>query len=386
MRKHAGKIMSRNGEKEMKVNALDLLVRLNKVNGVVSDKSVIEEFKSFHFLPDVETGIVKIAGTDGNMTLLQTLEFEPTEASDGSLLVLSVGKILDIIRYAGHEVEFVYSEEDNKEDGIKIVTPKSEITLLRHFGLDDDLVNFDLDQETDFVDEFTAGELKALLSSLSGVVDASETDESAKTVFLTKENAVVGDDMTFSRISKESNEAYELTVRAVRQMLSLLGSLDADSTVYLKKTEDGEKTIFKTDLEVMSFMTPYVAAPDMTELDEFASSFSVVVDKNELVRSIHLVRSTSTENTINFEMTENILNLTSFFLGEQASDELDVFQHLSPANLTSLKFHTSALDLLKLLAIITSDKVVLALDKDLGILQVRDPQNVVMSAITVTLV
>lgn len=383
--KNEGTIISRNGEKEMKVNALELLVRLNKLNGVVNDKSVIEEFKSFHFLPDVETGTVKIAGTDGKMTLLQTLEFEPTEASDGSLLVLSVGKILDIIRYAGHEVEFVYSEEDNKEDGIKIVTPKSEITLLRHFGLDDDLVNFDLDQETDFVDEFTAGELKSILSSLSGVVDASETDESAKTVFLTKEAAIVGDDMTFSRINKVSNESYELTVRVVRQMLSLIGSLDPESIVYLKKTEDGEKTIFKTDLDVMSFMTPYVAAPDMNELDDFLSSFTVVVDKNELVRGIQLVRSTSTENTINFEMTEKTLNLTSFFLGEQASDELDVFKFLSPSNLQSLKFHTSALDMLKLLNLITTDKVVLALDKDMAILQVREPLNEIMSAITVSL-
>lgn len=369
----------------MKVNAVELLGRLNKVSGVVSDKGVIEELRSFHFLPDAETGILKIAGTDGNMTLLQTMEFEATDSSDASLLVLSVGKLLDIIRYAGHEVEFVYSAEDNHEDGIKIVTPKSEIKLRRHFGLDEDLVNFDLDKETDFEDELTASELKGLLSSLSGVIDGSATDTASKTVFIRNEFAFAGDDISVSRVVTKSNASYEFLVREVRQMLNLLSSVDPGSTVYLKKTENGEKYVFKTDLDVLTFNVPDVYSPELEVIDEFTPKLAVMVSKEELTRGIQLVRSTSEDNTINFELSESVLNLTSFYLGEESADDVDVISAKLTDGVTKIKFDVSALDILKLLSIIPSENVVLSVDSDMQILHVREPQKQVISAISVNM-
>ena len=94
----------------MKFNSSELLNSLSKVSTIVSDKSVVEQLRSYHFLPDVEKGQVRIAGSDSIMTLIQRVPYIATEGSDGSHLEISADKLTDIIKYAGPEVEIVYAE------------------------------------------------------------------------------------------------------------------------------------------------------------------------------------------------------------------------------------------------------------------------------------
>lgn len=361
----------------MKVNAIELLNALNKVSGVVSDRSVVEELKAFHLLP--EDGVLKVAGTDSDMTIIAKVEYESTENSDGTKLVLSADKIMDVIRYAGHEIEFVYNEED-EDGGVKIVTPRSNVTLFKHFGIADDIINFELDTEEDFKDEIAAVDLKFILSSLSTIVDSSVTDPSFKTIFLNGTKAVVGDETTITTIDCITNDTYELSLKAVRQLISLVNSLESDSIIKFKKIDEGSKILIKSGDVVMSFGISDVMEPELEVFEQFKSVASVLISKEELTRAIHLVRSTSEEDKINVELTGERTVLTSYFEGEEATDYIDNVKNKVEVD---FKFETLASQLLKLNSIIDSEGVVLEVDSESSILLVREPKRRVTSAISV---
>jgi DNA polymerase III sliding clamp (beta) subunit (PCNA family) len=363
----------------MKINAVELLSALNKVSGVVNDKSVVEELKAFHLLP--ENGILKVAGTDSNMTIIEKVAYEETENSDGTKLVLSANKIMDVIRYAGHEIEFVYNAEDT-DGGVKIVSPTSSVTLFKHFGIADEIINFELDAEEDFEDEIKVSELKSIFSNLSAVVDTSVTDPSFKTIFFNGEKALVGDETTISTIECTTNGKYEFGIKVVKQTLSILNGLDPESFVKLKKIDEGSKILLKTDSDVLSFGIADVMEPNLEVIEQFVSVASVLVSKEDFNRSINLVRATSEEDKINVELTEDKTNLTSYFEGEEARDELvNAKSQIKVEN--GFKFESLASQLLKLNSIIDSEGVVLEVDNESNILLVRDPKKKVVSAISV---
>ena len=364
----------------MKVNTVELLNALTKVNGIVGDKSVVEDLRSFHMLPEGE--ILKIGGTDSNMMLVESVTIEPTDASDGSLLVVSVGKILDILRYAGHEVEFEYTSDSEE---VNIITPRSNVTLKKHQGITEDVIDFDLDQEIDFQDTFKATELKKVFNSLSSIIDSAETDPSAKTIFLTGERAIVGDDLSMSVMKLSSNGSYEFQLKVVKQILSLISSLGPDDEVMIKKINDGDRVLVKTPVELFSFGSLGVLEPETEVIDEFETHAAVAVSKEELIRSIHLVRATSEEDIIHAEISESMLEFTSFYEGENARDELSVIKSKITDKIVGGKVLIDPLasQLLKLISIVDAEAVIISLDTESSILIIRDNSSETVSAYSV---
>ena len=364
----------------MKVNAVELLSALTKVNGIVGDKSVVEELRSFHMLP--EGNRLKIGGTDSNMMLVESVEIEPTENSDGSLLVLSAGKVLDILRYAGHEVEIEYSAD---EEEVKIVTPRSSVTLKKHFGLSEDIIDFDLELEEDFVDTIKVSDLKTVFNSLASIIDSTGTDPSAKTIFLTGEKALVGDDTTLSLMKFATKGKYEFSLKVVKQIMALISSLDGEAEVSLKMVSDGDRTLLKTPVEVFSFGFMDVLEPETEVIDEFEAHASVFVSKEDFIRSIHLVRATSEEDMINVEIGKEVVELTSYYEGENARDEVAVLKGKVNDTIAGgkVKIESLASQLLKLSGVIGEEGIVVSLDTESSILIIRDKDKELVSAISV---
>lgn len=364
----------------MKVNTVDLLNALTKVNGIVGDKSVVEDLRSFHMLP--EENLLKIGGTDSNMMLVETVEIEPSDASDGSLLVVSVGKILDILRYAGHEVEFEYTSDSEE---VSIITPRSKVTLKKHQGITEDVIDFELDQEDEFKDTFKVSELKKVFNSLSSIIDSTETDPSAKTIFLNGERAIVGDDLSLSVMKIASNDSYEFQLKVVKQILSLISSLGPDDEINVKKIHDGSRILLKTPVELFSFGFLDVLEPETDAIDDFETHAAVAVSKEELIRSIQLVRATSEEDIIHAELSERMVEFTSFYEGENARDELSVIKSKITDKIIGGKvlIESLASHLLKLISVIDAEAVIVSIDTESRILIVRDNASDTVSALMV---
>lgn len=365
----------------MKVNASELLQALSKVYGVVNDRNVVEEFRAFYLLP--ENGELKIAGTDSNMTLIERVPYEETENSDGSSIVVSTEKIMDVVKYAGEEIEFVYNAES---EDIKLVTPKSTVTLRKHLSMVEDLIDFSIDKEEEFVDEIEVKELKTILSSLASVIDSSANDPSFKTIIMNGEKAIVGDDSLLTVMECETKERYEFSFRVIKQVLSLLNGLDPESMVKLKKINDGEKVLLRTEKDVLSFSLMDVIEPDLDILNDFTSVASLLVGKQEFIKAIHLVKATSEEDKIYMKLREDNLLLTSFdsSVGEEARNEVEVVKS-KIVEKEELEVETLASQVLKLTNIIDSEGVVLELDKEAYILVIREPKRKIVSAISVRL-
>lgn len=367
----------------MKVNTVDLLNALTKVNGIVGDKSVVEDLRSFHMLP--EGDVLKIGGTDSNMMLVESVTIEPTEASDGSLLVVSVGKILDILRYAGHEVEFEYTSDSEE---VNIITPRSKVTLKKHQGITEGVIDFDLDQEDDFKDTFKVSELKKVFNSLSSIIDSTETDPSAKTLFFTGDRAIVGDDLSLSVMNIQSNDEYEFQLKVVKQILSLISSLGPDDEIKIKKINKGERVLVKTPVELFSFGSLGVLVPETDSIDDFERHAAVVVSKEELIRSINLVRATSEEDIIFTEISENMIEFSSYYEGENARDELSVIQGKITDRIVGGKVQIDPLasQLLKLISVIDDEVVIISIDTESLILTIRDKGVTTVSALIINIV
>lgn len=368
----------------MKLNSIELLGALSKVSGIVSDKSVVEELKSYHLLPNPETKKVKIAGTDSMMTLIEEIDYEPTENSDGTLLVLGAEKVLEIIKYAGHEVELVYSE-DSESDEVKIVTPKSEVVIRKHFGLSDDIIDFNMGDVESFDDEIEVAVIKKAFSSLGSLIDTSNTDPTAKTIFLSGEKAIIGDDTTLSTIDIATNEKYEFNIKVVKQLLSLFNGVDAESKVFLKKYEEDNKILVKTDKDIFKFSIYDVYEPDLEIIEEFESQASLLVAKEEFIRGLNLVKATSEEDKVHISLKENELILESYFEGENARDVIAAPKCDVKVE-GGIKFESLASQLIKLANVIDSEGIVVTIDPESSILLVREPRKKIISAISVNLV
>lgn len=363
----------------MKLDSKELLEALGKVSGIVNDRQVVQSLRTFHFLP--EDGVLKVAGTDSNTTLIESVDYIPTDKSDGSKLTISADKIMDVVRYAGDELEFIYTEES---EGLVIETPTNKVTLFKYdTSMDDmgDIIDFELGKEEDFSDEVEVGELKVVLNSLSTVVDSATADPSFKTIFLNGEQAVVGDEATITTIDFITNEKYEFSLKIAKQVITLLNSLEEDSVVKMKKFGEGTRVLLRTDVDVMSFGLSDVFEPDLDVIVDFKPVASVLVAKEDLTRGIHLVKSTSEEDRITLNLGESNVRLTSYNQGEEAKDDVSV----GKAKVSKeIDLGTLAPELLKLIGIVDSVGVVLAVDEVSSILQVREPTKKVVSAIVIS--
>lgn len=370
----------------MKLNSIELLGALSKVSGIVSDKSVVEELKSYHILPDAETKLVKIAGTDSMMTLIEEIPFEPTEGSDLSLLVLGADKVLEIIKYAGAEVELVYTGGETEEsEEVHIVTPKSKIVIRKHFGLSDDIIDFEMGDEDNFDDEIPVNVLKTVLSSLASLIDSTNTDPAAKTIFLNGTKAIIGDDITLSTINLETTGKYEFNIKVVKQILSLLGSLDGESIVQLKKYDDENKILIKTEKDIFKFSIYDVYEPELEIIEEFESQASLLVSKEDFIRGLHLVKATSEDDKVNITLKEGEVVLESYFEGENATDNIPAPKCEIKVD-GGIKFESLASQLVKLATVIDSEGIVLTVDPESSILLVREPRKKIVSAVTVRII
>lgn len=376
----------------MKLNSIELLGALNKVSGIVSDKSVVEELKSFHLYPDVEKGEVRIAGTDSMMTLINRIPYTPTDGSDDSCLVIGADKLIEIIKYAGPEVELKYADGEENEE-VNIVTPRSKVVLRKHFGISDGIIDFDIEDESEFDDTLKAGVLREVFSRLSGLIDNANTDPAAKTIFFTKERAVISDDINLSVMTLETNESYEFNIKVVKMISSLLNSLDPESDVHLKKYVDDSLILVKTENDTFRFSMYDVYEPDLDLIDTFEPSASVLVSKNEFIQGLNLVKATSEEDKANItlrksekEGREGEVVLESFFEGENSNDVIGCPKGaFKVEGVNEIKFESLVSLIVKLANVIDSEGIVVAIDVESSVLFIREPKKKIVSAISVRL-
>lgn len=377
----------------MKFNSNVLLNSLNKVSSIVSDKSVVEQLRSYHFLPDLEKGEVRIAGTDSIMTLIQRVPFIATEGSDGSHLEISADKLSDIIKYAGPEVEFVYTEGEENEE-VNIITPRSKVVLRKHFGNNEELIDFDIENVTEFDDEMEVSQFKEIISLLGSLIDSNNIDPAAKTIFFDKERAIVGDSISLSIMDIVTNESYEFNIKVVRMILSLLNNEDAESKVKLKKYEEDGMILVKTENSTFRFSIADVYPHDLELINTFEATTSVLVSKEEFIQGLHLVKATSEEDKVNITIRKSEkagiqgeVLLESYFEGENSSDTIGCSRGMfNDAEKETLKFESLVSLLVKLTNVIDNEGVVVALDTESSVLFVREPRKKIISAISVALI
>ncbi len=304
----------------MKILGSDLTVGIKKAQGVVDESSVIEHLRGFKFNPR-DNKVVEIAGSDGKITLLARIPYQETE-STGILSISSeiIEKLVKYIEPTSY-VEFEYSDDERQvtitSDNFKLVTEKKEF--------ENEQINFDIFNETEFDDELDIKEFSDILSTMSNLIENDYFDVERETIFMDGEKAYIRNGEIACKTNYKTNKGYLINSRQAKQILIILNNSNSKK-VKLKHIEEENQVIVKTDTDILSYFVYYTDFMDMEFMDEYKVDTSFSLNKNDFIRAVYRTSVASEEDEIYLYTTKEFIGLETFKDdgGESAQDAVEV--------------------------------------------------------------
>lgn len=308
----------------MKIMGKDLIDGIRKAKGVVDESSVIEHLRGFKFNPK-DNGKVDIAGSDGRLTLLAQIPYEENDDGDGSQLTLDSDKLQELIKFINNDsvIKFNYSEDS--EDVVISLDNYVYNTHKKEF--ENEFIDFDILEETDFDDEVDRKELTYVLESLVPLAKLDSPDALHQTVYLDGESAYLFDGSIAAKLDFKTKGQYVIEQRSAKQILVLLKSSESE-TVRLKVLNDGHEVLLRTDKDILVFKVMDPEIYDVDFMDDFTATFSFKTNRLDFVQSIQRTKLATEEEEIylNIEKKDDgtgLMNLKGISdYGEQATDAI----------------------------------------------------------------
>lgn len=364
----------------MKLAGKDLIEGIKKARGVVAESSVIEHLRGFKFNPRPD-GKLDIAGSDGRLTLLAQIPYEPSDESDGSQLTISSDKLQQLVQYiaADSAVEFGYSEDaDEVEisvDDYKLKTHKKEF--------DNEYIDFDLMDTTEFDDVVDRKEFTHVLDSLTPLAKLDSPDALHQTIYLDGKHAYLFDGSIVARIGFVTKAQYVIENKSAKQLQVLLKNT-ADETVSLKLLNDGHEVLMKTSTDTLTFKVMDPEIYDVDFIDDFKETFSFSVNRLAMVNSLLRTKLATDEAEIYLKIVGDTVNMKGISdYGEQATDSVDIEN--VKGEVVDSEIDLIADNYVNLSKSIRSKDITLSIDVNNLYLMLKDTQNDAVALMTVNI-
>lgn len=364
----------------MRIEGKQLIQGIRKAKGVVAENSVIEHLRGFKFNPR-EDGRLDIAGSDGRLTMLAQIPYEVTDASDGSQLTISSDKLQELIQYIDSTsyVEFEYEEGSDdvviKVDDYKLKTHKKEF--------ENEFIDFDMIDETEFDDVLDVKELSHILDSLIPLARLDSPDGLHQTIYLNGEDAFLFDGNIVARISFETNAQYVIEQKSAKQIQVLLKNSKSEKAKF-KLLNDGHEVLLKTSTDTLTFKVMEPEMGDVSFIDDFEESFSFKVNRLDMVQSIQRTKLATEEDEIYITIDGDNIRLKGLSgSGEQATDMLPIEDIRGEVMETEIDL--LAENYINLSKSLRTKEVTLAFDIDNLYLMIKDTENNALALMTVNM-
>lgn len=314
----------------MKIKGSDLILGIKKAKGVVDESSVIEHLRGFKFNPR-EDGIVEIAGSDGKITLLARIPYKKSEDNESEgILSISSEKIQELVKYINPEnyVEFIYNEESDqveiREGYFTLKTRKKEF--------ENEQINFDIFNDTEFDDEVDTKEFLKVLNTLSVLLEEDYFDVERETIFLDGERAYIKNGEIACKIPFKTKEKYLINNRQAKQIIVLLNNSEGKK-VRLKHARDDDQVVIKTSNDILSYFVFYTDFTEIDFVDEYKENIVFELNRGEFENSVLKTSIASGgEDEIYLTIGEKVLIIQSMTEdGEETAEDVVEIKHIKGA-------------------------------------------------------
>lgn len=310
----------------MIIKGKDLIAGIKKANGVVGEGSVIEHLRGFKLFPRPEKGLVDIAGSDGRLTLLAQVHYTVSDISDGSILSLGSDKIKELINHisADDNIGFVYGEDSREVE----ITDGDYSFKTMQKAFDNDFINFEYVEFTDFEDELNAKELAFILESLTPLAKTDSADYSAQTVYLNKEFAYLFEGQILAKVAIGSKNPYVIDYKSAKQIQTILRASESE-VAKIKFFEDTQQVLIRTEKDVLVYRVHDSEQVDISWAENFNTAYSFKVNRLDFVNSLSRTKLATDEEEIVCTINDGKISMSGFGdNGEKAKDSLPITEEV----------------------------------------------------------
>lgn len=374
----------------MKVLGKDLIEGVKKAKGIVDESSVIEHLRGFKFNPRPD-GKLDIAGSDGRLTLLAQIPYVETDNSDGTQLTLDSDKLQELIKYVNGDsiIELKYTEDEENV----VISLDNYVYNTHKKEFENEFIDFDIINETEFDDVVDRKELIHVLESLVPLAKVDSPDGLHQTIYLDGNFAYLFDGSIAAKIEFATKKQYVIEQKSAKQILVLLRSSEADK-VNLKLLNDGHEVLLRTEKDILVFKVMDPEIYDVDFMDDFKETFSFKINRLDFYQAIHRTKLATEEEEIFVKIVKDSEHSTTGSIhlkglsdsGEQATDKIaieDIEGEIE--DIEDSEIDLLAKNYLKLSDAMRTKDVIIAIDVENLYLLIKDTQGKALALMTVNI-
>lgn len=315
----------------MLINSAELLANAKKSIGIVNDKSLVEDIRSFYLKYRSEESSLYIAGSDGSISFLSKIKVDKesnlSEDYEDFETVINAQKLFKIVSNISSErVRLVNNNNFILIESIDRVT--SDRFKLSKIGDDYVYVPFELyDKECN--DIFKVSELLSCLESLYNIASSAETlDQRYSQIYFDGTKAYATNISILGYVEFKSNDTYIIPIKAAKCFIDLL-SITSSDEVMLGYDNDRVACVVKTkDNDVFVFnLIEYELLPIDT-ITETKNDIEIIVDKNKLIQALTKTSVCSDDGNIEFtllerEINKSVVKILKFYSTNSVGEEVE---------------------------------------------------------------
>lgn len=350
----------------MKIKLEDFRLGLRKSFGIVNTTNNYEYLQSFYLKPSRQGGgACYLAGSNGTITFLSKINAELDETDTEDVILIPASKLFQMAQYSSADLEI----KNGKYVLIKSGRAEWKVAKLDSDYIDD--LPFEELDNKEFDDKFGADDLRFILNSLLPITAGTNTlNTNFRQIYLDTEKAYTSDNSVVSYIKHATSKPYILPDSVVKCIQDLL--ISYNGPVKFRYVREETMVIVSLTDEVFLFT---VNADELMPIDDSVDlplDSHILVDRAEMVRSLHRVMISASEDSSNVFMTatgDDIELHSENESGEECHDYVKVLKSQVEAN---KKMKLTASNLIRVLGIIKDPYAVIRYKSDDSYLVITD--------------
>lgn len=312
----------------MKIHT-DELLELVKTLKTITENGV-PELNVIYFFPNKENSTIQLLGTDTTMTFSDSIKYEPTPTSDGSVFILSAPKLYAFLVAAKADYvmknktdafvnTYITLEYSKDSDEVLITSNSIANTFKKALDNSDELTFYEIEE---CHDSFTKDQLQYGIFDMASFVDKASPNETATLVFFNKTNVLVGDDTFLTYRPFPSVGPYQFPPKSIQFLKRMLTT--GKAATYDFTYHNQYITHIKNGSRLFTFVCNDTMEPDQSPLEDFKKDISFVVKTAPIKNMLPLLLENCNGTYIIFNVTdEGELTLFSTNGIEKTSFKLD---------------------------------------------------------------
>lgn len=277
----------------MRLDASKFRNGLNKCVGIVKDQGNLDVLKSFYLKPDIENGMVYLAGSDGAISYLDKIEAEFDETDTGDVVILPSSKLFPIAKYSQAPINITvtdtYADIVSGDKKWKVAKIEEEYTDVPFYC-------YDVDK---FQDTLDGSYFLFILERLAGnIQNVNDPNPVYRQLYMDGEKAYSAS-TTFVTIAKYPTVGqYVFKDKVVKALRDMLRGYNGE--VNLTYADD-VTVIVRTSTSVLTFKNRDEGElSDIDALEQLHLENTVAVSKSELINLINCAKITSDDDKVQF--------------------------------------------------------------------------------------